>query len=156
MTTYDHNPNQVPAIADEWTPVLDGELFCSPRCGCGCTKAEYDQACESANALAARMGYRWEVDIWENCGWNYCIKNGPATITPEHDGQYQAEFCFPPLEHAALQIFETDADPRRAFQAAIDRLDTLIVQLSRTRSAIALEPLEISVTANEQRQGDGE
>ena len=56
MATYDHNPNQVPATADEWTPVLNGDLFCSPRCGCGCTKAEYDLACESANALAARMG----------------------------------------------------------------------------------------------------
>lgn len=143
MTTYNHNPNQSPATASEWTPVLDGARFCSPRCGNGCTKAAYDQACESANALAARMGYRWEVEIWENCGWNYCVKNGPATITPEHDGRYQAEICFPPLEYAALQIFETDADPRRAFQAAIDRLDTLIVQLSRTRSAIALEPLEL-------------
>ena len=145
MTTYDHNPNQVPATTDEWTPVLDGDLFCSPRCGCGCTKAEYDLACESANALAARMGYRWEIEVWENCGWHYCVMNGPATITPEHGGRYQAELRFPPLESAALQIFETAADPRFAFQATIKRLDILITQLSRTRSAIALDPLEIQV-----------
>ena len=143
MTTYDHNPNQVPATADEWTPVLGGDLFCSPRCGSGCTKAQYDLACESANALAARMGYRWEAEVWENGGWIYSVKNGPATVTPEYDGRYQAELCFSQVEDPMLQIFETDADPRRAFQAAVDRLDTLIVQLSRTRSAIALEPIEI-------------
>lgn len=143
MTTYDHNPNQLPAEADGWTPVLNGDLFCSPLCGCGCTKEEYDLVCEKATVLAARMGYRWEVEVWENMGWNYCVKNGPAIITSVDDGQYEAELRFPPLEHAELQIFETDADPRRAFQAALDRLDKLIVQLTRTRSAIALEPIEI-------------
>lgn len=155
MATYDHNPNQAPATPDEWTPVLNGEFFCSPACGYQCKKADYDHAVEAANALAARMGYRWEVEIWENGGWHYCVKNGPATITPEHDGLYQAELCFPPLESASLQIFETDADPRRAFQAAVNRLDTLIVQLSRTRSAITLEPLELSVTADEQLRSAG-
>lgn len=147
MATYDHNPNQAPAALDEWTPVLNGDIYCAPRCGCGCTKAEYDKACESANVLAARMGYRWEVEVWENCGWNYCVKNGPATITPEHDGRFQAELCFPPLESAHLQIFESDADPRRAFETAIKRLDLLIAQLSRTRSAIALQPAELPAEA---------
>lgn len=95
MATYDHNPNQVPATADEWTPVLKGETFCSPRCGGGCTKAEYDAALESANTLAARMGHRWEIEVWENLGWHFCVKNGPATVTQEVSGQYQVELCFP-------------------------------------------------------------
>lgn len=143
MVTYNHNPNQVPATPDEWTPVLNGDVFCSPACGHKCKKADYDHAVEAANTLAARLGYRWEVEIWENGDWFHSVKNGPATVTPTHDGEYEAKLCFPPLESAALQIFETDTDPRRAFQAAVDRLDNLIVQLTRTRSAIALEPLEV-------------
>ena len=66
MATYNHNPNQVPAAPDEWTPVLNGDVFCSPACGHECKKADYDRAVEAANALAARMGYRWEVEVWEN------------------------------------------------------------------------------------------
>lgn len=153
MTIYDHNPNRVPAATDEWTPVLNGPFFCSPACGCNCTKAEYDQACERANALAARMGYRWEAEVWENGGWHYCVKNGPATISPEDDDKYQAGLCFDHREKVDILIFETDSDPRRAFQRVVDRLDTLIRQLSRTRSAIELEPEDICDDSESQRKG---
>lgn len=63
-----------------WTPRLRGVLYCSPLCGCACTKAEHDQATKAGAALAKVMGAGWEPRIWENGGWHYSVSKGVATI----------------------------------------------------------------------------
>lgn len=65
------------------TPRKRGETYCSPRCGCGCKLAAYEQAQAEANALAKKMGDGWEIRIWENFGWHYSVSKGAATIRPE-------------------------------------------------------------------------
>lgn len=54
-----------------WTPILNGETYCSPACGCGCTKAAYDTAVSDSLKLATELGVGWQPDVWENCNWYY-------------------------------------------------------------------------------------
>lgn len=59
-----------------WTPVLKGRIYCSPRCGGGCTKAEHDMAHREANATLRKLKTRgWEVRVWENIGWHWQLTN---------------------------------------------------------------------------------
>ena len=61
----------------DWNPVLNGEEYCSPACGHGCTQAEFELATMRGERLAARMnempgGFKdWSVRVWENMGWHY-------------------------------------------------------------------------------------
>ena len=61
----------------DWMPVKNGEEYCSPACGCGCTQAEFELANMRAERLAARLnempgGFKdWSLSVWENTGWHY-------------------------------------------------------------------------------------
>lgn len=64
-----------------WTPVRRGAIYCSPRCGRGCTHAEFKAADDAADALVAKMDAfddgsmnGWEKRVWENLGWHYLVK----------------------------------------------------------------------------------
>lgn len=70
------------AEAKRWVPILRGSIYCAPRCGRGCTKAEYDAAVKAADALARVMGAGWEPEVWENLGWHYAAKKGVASVSP--------------------------------------------------------------------------
>lgn len=54
-----------------WEPVLNGRIYCSPRCGGNCTKEAFDHATTRADALAKRAGPGWVPRVWENLGWYY-------------------------------------------------------------------------------------
>lgn len=54
-----------------WTPVTQGDLYCSPACGRGCTRAAFDEATEKAKQLAEQLGPNWKPNVWENLGWHY-------------------------------------------------------------------------------------
>lgn len=56
------------------TPVLKDDKYCSPWCGCGCTKKAYDDAVEKSNQLCKQLGVNWKPRVWENCGWHYTVK----------------------------------------------------------------------------------
>jgi hypothetical protein len=74
----------------DWTPRHQpGGVYCSRRCGCRCTRAEYDNAVSEGAALAARLGEGWEADVWENGGWNYRAKNGVAEVTINYEVPYR-------------------------------------------------------------------
>lgn len=78
-------------VADErWTPILDGERYCAPRCGAGCKKADYDAAVEQAEALARRMGPQWAPRVWENFGWHWEIRAGNSHVSQRRDGDFSA------------------------------------------------------------------
>lgn len=65
-----------------WKPRRHGDVFCSPRCGGGCTYAAYERACAEGAALAAKMGQGWKREVWENLGWHYKVSKGCAHIHP--------------------------------------------------------------------------
>lgn len=96
-------PNAEPASIDnEWIPVLRGRFYCSPRCGCKCTKAAYDTATKKSQELADRLGDGWAPHTWENGGWHWEVAKGPCVderfgaggviVRPNRLGGYSAEF----------------------------------------------------------------
>ena len=54
-----------------WEPIRDGEQYCSPACGGGCTIDEYLAANEAAAKLCEELGSSWNPRAWENLGWHY-------------------------------------------------------------------------------------
>lgn len=144
MTTIEHNPKNLPsADAGGWTPILKGDVYCSPACGCGCKKAAYDKVVASANALVATLGYGWEPNVWENCMWYYQVTKGDATVTLNRDG-YQAEIEADYIADGhILSIRETDTDPRRAVEKLTLRLTEIIARLSRAKASVTLEAITI-------------
>lgn len=73
---------------DLWKPVRDGDKYCSPACGMGCTYAEYLATVNNANFAAEMAGKGWKTDIWENLGWHYQIidKTGHLKVTVDTSG----------------------------------------------------------------------
>ncbi len=65
-------------------PRRNGDIYCSPACGCNCTWNEYQQAHRNALALAEYLGPGWETNVWENGGWNYEVKNGLIELHPNY------------------------------------------------------------------------
>lgn len=68
-----------------WAPVLkeDG-TYCSPGCGRGCTKKEYDRACKDADNLVKLIkkgiSGAWRAKVWENLGWHYSVQCGLLSL----------------------------------------------------------------------------
>jgi hypothetical protein len=54
-----------------WTPVERGDMYCSPACGFGCTRAEHNEAQRRAATLVAALGDGWTPRVWEYLGWHY-------------------------------------------------------------------------------------
>jgi len=81
---------------DRWEPIAAGPLYCSPACGRGCTRAEYDAAVAGADALVERLGEGWAPRVWENLGWHYSAKSvdGIVEVLPPvfRGTQYSASF----------------------------------------------------------------
>lgn len=60
----------------EWTPRREGEIYCSPACGGGCTHKEYEQAQQSARLLCEALGKGWRPYVHENLGWHFAAHYG--------------------------------------------------------------------------------
>ena len=121
-------------VCDEpngWTPVRDGDLYCSPRCGFRCTWQAYQDAVAGANALCALLGPTgdWKPRVWENGGWYYEARRGEARVSyyPKKGyGSRPPEFsCFLTTTihgaggHSLAYKAVHSADPRAAVQAAL-------------------------------------
>lgn len=81
-------------MKDGWKPQLRGDIYCSPACGRGCTKAEYDRAVKRADKLAKKLGPGWKPEVFENLGW-FSMATSPCgriTVHPPDtaEGYYDA------------------------------------------------------------------
>lgn len=68
-----------------WTPVRNGAVYCSPRCGFKCTWTGYLDAHNRANGLVTQLGPGWQPKVWENGRWNWAAEKGEATLHPNVD-----------------------------------------------------------------------
>lgn len=136
------NPHPV-SLGDRWTPKLNGEIYCSPACGFGCKKADFDRAFALANALAVNLGPGWQPKVWENGGWYWEVKKGAATVSPEEDGRFQADIRFTLDEVHETCVREVRPDPREAVEAVIDVLNRKVAILKRTLVSVSLAPAEL-------------
>lgn len=76
-----------------WNPVRRGKVYCSPRCGGGCTWEDHRVAKMNAQQLAHHlnrtMGPRgWLPRVWENLGWHWCVvsRDGTMKVHPQSFG----------------------------------------------------------------------
>lgn len=66
--------------ADAWTPrAQPGGIYCSPRCGCKCTRLAYDKAVARSLEIASQLGVGWQTRVWENGGWHWEVTKGPRS-----------------------------------------------------------------------------
>lgn len=145
MTITLENGNPTPlSSGDRWTPVLKGEVFCSPACGCDCKKADFDSATEKARLLANTLGDGWEPCVWENCGWHFEAKKRGATVSVDRHQEYTADVRFKMSDDHELLISETRNCPREAVCAVVDEINTRIASLKRALVSLSLSPLEIA------------
>ena len=145
MTITFENGNPTPlSSGDRWTPVLKGDVYCSPACGGGCKKADFDSATEKAHALANTLGDGWEPYVWENLGWHFEAKKRGATVTVDRDQAYTADVRFKMSDDHELCISETRGCPREAVSAVVDKINTRIASLKRALVSLSLSPLEIA------------
>jgi hypothetical protein len=71
-----------------WTPVSRGETYCSPACGAGCTRREYDRAVRDADRLVKRLrGSGWRAEVWENVGWHFRAVSGTVQVYGDRRGE---------------------------------------------------------------------
>jgi hypothetical protein len=75
-------------VDESWTPVLRGKTYCSPACGCGCKKLDFDQATRDAARLVEGLeGAGWRADVWESVGWHFRAVSGPVQVYGDRLGR---------------------------------------------------------------------
>lgn len=144
METIEHNPDNLPsADISRWTPVLNGNVFCSPACGAKCKLADYEKAVKAADSLVSVLGSGWEPHIWENCGWHYEVLRGDASVRCD-DGDYIAAIEVDYInEIHILSIQHISDDPRLAVEGLTSKLATIIARLARAKASASLELISI-------------
>lgn len=153
QTTLENGSPHVPAVGDRHTPVLNGDIYCSPACGMACKKAEFDAVSEQARIVAFQLGSGWEPHVWENCGWNFEVKKGMATVSAERDGGYLAQLEFTMSENQFEYLREVSPDPRAAVEAVGEIMKARILALQRALSSVSLDVIEIEFESQKERTG---
>lgn len=117
-----------------WTPRRQGDIYCSPRCGCHCKWDAYQLATAEAAQLAAVMGEGWGPHVWENGGWHYYAVKGDgghhaglAEIHPNKGPASERAYSawINPVTEGVMQVI-TDwvADPVEALGLAMQEART--------------------------------
>lgn len=142
--TFD-NGNPTPlSTGDRWTPILDGEVYCAPACGCKCKLVDFKRATASAAALVADLGDGWQPRVWENLGWHFSASKGSATVDySESDGHFTASIDAGLFRQRHELFRAVGVSPRAAVEAALAEIEHKIAALKRTASSASLEPLKI-------------
>lgn len=130
-------------------PIADGERYCSPRCGFGCSRAGFDRATDEARLLATRLGGAWKPEVWENGGWHYRATNGEHAIHVKTVGSrlddlwtvtgYWADLRFQelPMFNNGIQVIAHADDPNDALGFAVQDARTIIGRMEETLAALS-------------------
>lgn len=66
----------------DWNPVHKGDVYCSPACGMGCKRAQYNATVKAANAALKRMKTKgWTVRVHENLGWYWSLEHESGLLS---------------------------------------------------------------------------
>lgn len=121
-------------VCDEpngWTPIHNGDVYCSRLCGCQCTWEAYRACVDAANALCGLLGAHgeWKPIVSENTGWHYEAVRGNATVNyypkPKRSSRQPKFSCWIRITprgaggHMMSYIAEHPEDPRAAVHGAL-------------------------------------
>jgi hypothetical protein len=146
MATIEHNPDNLPSTKiSNWNPILDGDNYCSPACGCGCKLADYKAAVEAADLLVKTLGEGWMPIVWENLGWHYEAMKGDVTVCRERGG-YTASIDIVIFVGEKEKVFlcATNSEARLAVDSLVTRLSKMITRLSMAKASATLELVELN------------
>lgn len=103
-----------------WTAVKQGDIYCSPGCGRGCTQEEFDDATRRGEALATELGAGWRARVWENLGWHFAAisPSGGIKVHPVRTGLWQA-FLGEPDSRGGRWV-ECGDTPRAAVEVVLE------------------------------------
>lgn len=139
--------NVVVSQSKEWKPVLRGRRYCSPACGAGCTHNAFLRAKTKGNDLAAQLGKKWKVKVWENLGWHYCVAHRTLGITvyPQSDRTFWA--TTPLGMNGGNQYTGQGPTPQHAMQSML----RAIMEEFRRLQSLKNNLIEFNATTNEER-----
>lgn len=124
MTTKDETDNR-------WKPRRspNGQIYCSPACGHGCTSREHEAARTAARRLAKRLGDGWAPHVWENLGWHHEAQKRGVTVRPTGGDSYVAQ-AGRSQDHAIA------ATPEEALSLLVKSLDGTLNELQARVAAV--------------------
>jgi hypothetical protein len=134
-------------LADRgWTPVRRGAIYCSPRCGGGCTHKAFLAATAKAEKTAKRLGAGWTPVVWDNLGWHWRVERGEGDRYPHADvrgdssgfeATIKAGVYRPYSQHAGfvLQFPGTGKTPGDALESAKQQTRNIRAMLTRAIEA---------------------
>lgn len=121
-------------------PILNGDIYCAPWCGCKCKKVDYDHCVKAADELAAKMGKGWEPDVWENMGWHYAIKAKHAQIHVNEnfkDGARTVRSYWADIRAGGKQFCATAETPDAALGIVVQEARTFLSQATADLNELA-------------------
>ncbi len=111
---------------DGWTPVRDGELYCSPLCGGGCTYASYEAAVLKAQEMCGQLGEGWKPAVFENMAWHAQVQKGVAQLSYSGSGNGSYVLTFG-IKSELSQLSGQGDSPREAVHDAFSVVRSMLV-----------------------------
>ena len=106
-----------------WTPVENGDVYCSPACGCKCKRVDYDNAVAASETFTQTIGDGWQHKVWENCGWHFSASKGCMEVHKTDTG-YTAYFNS--IRQHVCSASTAEAAIQGAIDAALMTVDILL------------------------------
>lgn len=115
------------------TPKRRGDVYCSPRCGYGCTWLAYQQAKSAAAKLCNSLGRGWRPRVWENLGWHYeALREGVEVYGEGPAGPFMVILAHQYVGHGRTPRKAI----REAYEAALPAFEALTLALQHARDAL--------------------
>lgn len=98
------------------------------------------EAIAAAEALAKKLGPMWIPHIWENLGWNYCVRTLDGRMNIHQNGSSYTAFLHHEIDSTGGVVAETAKSPRAAIElclkAANDQLAAYTVMVGVVASVL--------------------
>lgn len=145
MNTYEHDKTSLGEHDHRWTPILNGEIYCSPACGGKCKEVDYQNAIDQSNLVAQQLGDGWTSHVFENLGWYWRVIKGNTQVSRSNH-LYSAVMQFS-LDDQNYYFEAKNSDPRQAVEAMRNQLQSTIEKLQRQFTSTDLGLIGIQQSA---------